>query len=70
MWCDVAMDEFRAVIGIIVYMGMIPLKNIQEYWSVSDTVGSLFFNNIFTRERFKQIFWMLRLKTPKPARND
>lgn len=69
-WRVVEEDEFWAFIGVIVNMGTIPLTNMQEYWSVKDNSRIPFFSKIFTRKRFNQIFWMLHLKTPNPAKND
>ncbi|XP_066596608.1 piggyBac transposable element-derived protein 4-like [Prorops nasuta] len=69
-WRAVEEDEFWAFIGVIINMGMIPLANMQEYWSVKENSHIPFFSTIFTRKRIMQIFWMLHLKTPDPAKND
>ncbi|XP_014481483.1 PREDICTED: piggyBac transposable element-derived protein 4-like, partial [Dinoponera quadriceps] len=69
-WRDVEKDEFWAFIGVIVNMGTIHLANMQEYWTVKENSRIPFFSNTFTRKRFNQIFWMLHLKTPDPAKND
>ncbi|KAI4485718.1 hypothetical protein M0802_012579 [Mischocyttarus mexicanus] len=69
-WRAVEEDEFWAFIGVIINMGTIPLANMQEYWSVMENSRIPFFSKIFTRKRFMQIFWMLHLKSPDPAKND
>ncbi|CAD1468351.1 unnamed protein product [Heterotrigona itama] len=50
-----------AFLGVILNMGTIPVPNIKYYWT-KEHVGNIpFFRNIFRRERFLQIFWMLHL---------
>ena len=66
-WRAVEEDEFWS---FIINMGTIPLTNMQEYWSVKENSRIPFFSKIFKRKRFMQIFWMLHLKTPDPAKND
>ncbi|XP_046737562.1 piggyBac transposable element-derived protein 4-like [Diprion similis] len=69
-WRAVEEGEFWAFIGVIINMGMIPLANMQDYWSIKENSHIPYFCKIFTRKRFMQIFWMLHLKTPDPAKND
>jgi hypothetical protein len=45
-------------------MGIIGLPNMKDYWSQEWSYVP-FFNYIFSRERFMQIFWMLQL-SPTP----
>lgn len=60
-WKPVRFDEMSAFIGVILNMGLIPLKNMQDYWSKESNLHIPFFSNTFRRERFLQIFWMLHL---------
>lgn len=62
-WRNVTIEEMWAFIGVIINMGTMPLANLQEYWSRNDVSYIPFYSNKFTRNRFNQIFWMLRLKT-------
>lgn len=43
-----------------------PLANIAQYWSTDGNSPIPFYPNVFTRDRFTQIFWMLHLKTITP----
>jgi hypothetical protein len=42
-------------------MGIIGLPNMRDYWSQEWSHHVPFFNYIFSRDRFMQIFWMLHL---------
>lgn len=60
-WKEISDAEMRAFIGVILNMGTIPLYKIEEYFSQKYTHRIPFFCDIFSRERFLQIFWMLHL---------
>ncbi|XP_017792480.1 PREDICTED: uncharacterized protein LOC108574407 [Habropoda laboriosa] len=62
-WYDVTISEFWAFIAVIIYMGTMPLANLQEYWSRNNVSYIPFYSDTFTRDRFSQIFWRLHLKT-------
>lgn len=61
-WRDVEIQEFWAFLGLIINMGTMPLANMQEYWTKRNNSKIPFFSQIFSRDRFFQIFWMLHLK--------
>ena len=65
-WSDVNRKEFLAFIGVILNMGTMPVANLQEYWSTKFTSKIPFFSDVFTRDRFLQIFWMLHLHKNAP----
>nr|XP_003707254.1 PREDICTED: piggyBac transposable element-derived protein 4-like [Megachile rotundata] len=62
-WFDVTREEFMAFIGVILNMRTMPLPNIAEYWSTRSNSRIPFYSQTFTRDRFRQIFWMLHLRT-------
>ncbi|KAI4481598.1 hypothetical protein M0802_013908 [Mischocyttarus mexicanus] len=57
------------IVQLIQYFKLF-FTNELEYWSVMENSRIPFFSKIFTRKRFMQIFWMLHLKSPDPAKND
>ena len=65
-WSDVNWKEFLAFIGVILNMGTMPVANLQEYWCTKFTSKIPFFSDVFTRDRFLQIFWMLHLHKNAP----
>lgn len=48
-----------AFLGVILNIGTIPLPNLKEYWSAQRNGKIPYFEEIFRRDRFLQIFWML-----------
>jgi hypothetical protein len=60
-WKNVSYDEMLAFFGVILNMGTIYLSDIKDYFSKDFTRNMPFFAKIFKKERFFQIFWMLRL---------
>lgn len=60
-WVDVTVEEMLAFIGVILNMGIIITRNLKDYWSQQHNSRIPFFSEIFRRERFQQIFWMLHL---------
>jgi hypothetical protein len=48
-------------------MGIIGLPNMKDYWSQELSYHVPFFNYIFSRDRFMQIFWMLQLSPTPPT---
>ena len=60
-WKPVTVNEMKAFVGVILNMGLIQLQNIQDYW-LTDFVSTIpFFKQIFSRDRFRQIFGMLHV---------
>lgn len=61
-WVDVTRKEFMAFIGVILNMGTMPLASISEYWTTRSNSRIPFYSEVFRRDRFRQIFWMLHLQ--------
>ena len=57
-WVDVTNEEIMAFFGVILNMGMNPKPEIQDYFTEEWTQKSPFYKDVFSRERFFQIFWM------------
>ncbi|CAK9799275.1 PiggyBac transposable element-derived protein 4 [Anthophora plagiata] len=60
-WCEVEFEELNAFLGVALNMGTVYVSHIQNYWSKEFESRIQFFNKIFSRKRFLQIFWMLHL---------
>ena len=58
-WVDVTREEFMAFIGVILNMGTMPLASIVKYWSIRFNSRIPFYSEVFIRNRFREIFWML-----------
>ena len=58
------MDEMRGFLAIVLNMGIIQLKDLEDYWSTHHTTNLSFFRSIFLRDRFFQIFGALYVGDP------
>lgn len=67
-WQDITVVEFKAFVGIILNMGIHPKPDIDDFFSNDWLDYQPFFKDIFSKERFLQIFWNLHLNPP-PAGN-
>ena len=60
-WKAVTMAEMKAFVGVILNMGLVQLPRMKDYWATHETLNLQFFQRVFSRDRFLQIFWMLHV---------
>jgi hypothetical protein len=53
---DVSVPKMKALLGLIINMGLIPLPDIKDYWSSEWTTQIKFIGNVMSRDCFLQIF--------------
>mgnify|MGYP003551415490 CR=1 FL=1 len=58
-WKPVTAAEITAFIGVILNIGLLPVKNLQDCWTKEFNLQIQFYGKVFRRERFFQIFWNL-----------
>jgi hypothetical protein len=61
-WSDVSVPEMKESLGLIINMinmGLMPLPNIQDYWSSEWTTQVHFFGDVISRVCFLHIYWMI-----------
>lgn len=56
-WVDVTPKELKAFIGTIINMGLIPLSNIELYFSTQWQKRIPFFRDVFRKDHFLNIFY-------------
>nr|XP_033323314.1 piggyBac transposable element-derived protein 4-like [Megalopta genalis] len=56
---NVTPKEMRAFLGIILLMGTMSLPSLKDYWTTEKKCRIPYFAEIFRRDRFLQVFWML-----------
>ena len=61
-WKDTTLEEMKAFLGVVLNMGMNPKCSMKEYFSSQWTDRIPFFVDVFSHERFCQIYWMLHLQ--------
>ena len=63
-WREVTVSEFKAYLGIILQMAMQDRGDIKDFFSTEWIDYTPFYRDVFSRERFLQIHWMLHVQPP------
>ena len=62
-WTPVTISEMYGFLSMTLNMGIISIPDIRSYWSTS-WIGSVpFFGQLFSKNRFEIIFWMLHVSS-------
>jgi hypothetical protein len=64
-WKPVTVQEMKAVMAIIINMGIIGIPVMEAYWKTTWECYIPFFHDVMSRNRFQEIFWNLHI--PHPA---
>lgn len=67
-WKDLTLEELKAFFGLIINMGMNEKPEIGDYFSNNWVDYQPFFKDVFSKERFLQIFWNLHVSPPPSGR--
>lgn len=68
-WKDVTVDELSAYFGVILNMSLNDKCDVKHYFSHDWMDYMPFFSNVFKRDRFLQIHWMLHVSNPEHSTN-
>lgn len=63
-WKEVDLVEIKAFLGVIINMAMKPKPELGDYFSTDWIDYYPFFKDVFSKERFLQIFWNLHVSPP------
>ena len=63
-WKPVSAEEMRAVMAIIINMGVMSIPDLEAYWKTSWECYIPFFHDVMGRNRFQEIFWNLHIPNP------
>ena len=61
-WNDTTLEEMKAILGVVLNMGLNPKCEMKEYFSKQWLDKMPFFVETFSRNRFFQLYWMLHLQ--------
>ena len=61
-WRPVTTKEMKAVLAVIINMGVIHWPERASYWKTSWESYIPFFHDVLPQNRFEEIFWMLHLQ--------
>ena len=60
-WVDVTVPEMWAFLSLIIGMGLIVIKNLEEYWSIDEMYKLPFFGSVMMKDRLCLILSFLHL---------
>ncbi|XP_028660386.2 piggyBac transposable element-derived protein 4-like [Erpetoichthys calabaricus] len=63
-WRDVSLTEMKCYIGVILKMAITNAADVKDYFSTTWDNYMPFFTDLFTRDRFCMIHWMLHVQPP------
>ena len=66
-WKPVSIEEMRAVMAIIINMGIMSIPDLEAYWKTSWECFIPFYHDVMGHNRFQEIFWNLHI--PKPSQS-
>ncbi len=58
-WSDCTSDDIKALLGVVINMGLNPRADITDYYSQDWTQKMPFFSDVFSRDKFLLLFWNL-----------
>lgn len=58
-WSPTNLAEMKKIFGLILYMGLVKLPKISDYWSRDEIMGQQFPQTIMSRNRFELLLQML-----------
>lgn len=63
-WTDLQVEEFYRFVGLLLYMSIVKLDRIADYWRQNHLFSLPFPVGIMTRDRYRTISWNLHLSDP------
>nr|XP_046253824.1 piggyBac transposable element-derived protein 4-like [Scatophagus argus] len=63
-WTDIEMEDLYKFFGVLIYMSLVSLPSLQDYWRQNHILSVPLPAKVMTRERFRSIFWNLHLSNP------
>ena len=55
-WKDVSVREQKKMVGLLLLMGQVRKDARGEYWSTDETIETLIFTKVLSRDRFRQVW--------------
>lgn len=61
---DTTVDEFYRFIAVIIFMGLISVQVLQDYWAEDGFLGQPFVKKMMSHSKFLPILWNLHISDP------
>uniref|UniRef100_A0A087X5I5 Zgc:162611 n=1 Tax=Poecilia formosa TaxID=48698 RepID=A0A087X5I5_POEFO len=64
-WSDIEMEDLYNFFGLLIYMSLVSLPSIQDYWKQNSILSVPIPHKVMSRDRFRTIFWNIHLSDPE-----
>uniref|UniRef100_A0A671V4K0 PiggyBac transposable element-derived protein domain-containing protein n=1 Tax=Sparus aurata TaxID=8175 RepID=A0A671V4K0_SPAAU len=64
-WTDVEMEDLYTFFGLLVYMSLVSLPSLQDYWRQNHILSVPLPAKMMSRDRFRSILWNIHLSDPE-----
>jgi len=64
-WTPINPAEMYKFIGLILYMGVLKLPEVRDYWKRKNIFSVNFPNTVMSRDRFRSISWNIHMSDPE-----
>ncbi|XP_007548905.1 piggyBac transposable element-derived protein 4-like [Poecilia formosa] len=70
-WVKINTDELYKFLGLLIYMSLVQLPSVQDYWKQNHFLSVLTPAKVMSRDRFRTIMWNIHLSNPEEdVKND
>ncbi|KAJ8262288.1 hypothetical protein GJAV_G00164750 [Gymnothorax javanicus] len=64
-WVELTVNEFYRFLGLVIFMGLLKVSALKDYWSLHRVYRIPFCRTVMTRKRFEVIMWTLHISNPE-----
>ncbi|XP_049426342.1 piggyBac transposable element-derived protein 4-like [Epinephelus fuscoguttatus] len=64
-WADVEVEELYKFFGLLMYMALVSLPSLQDYWKQNHILSVPFPAMVMTRDRFRSLRWNIHPSNPE-----
>ncbi|XP_049425710.1 piggyBac transposable element-derived protein 4-like [Epinephelus fuscoguttatus] len=64
-WADVVVEELYKFFGLLMYMALVSLPGLQDYWRQNHILSVPFPAMVMTRDRFRSLMWNIHPSDPE-----
>uniref|UniRef100_I3JTA2 PiggyBac transposable element-derived protein domain-containing protein n=1 Tax=Oreochromis niloticus TaxID=8128 RepID=I3JTA2_ORENI len=64
-WTDVETEHLYQFFGLLIYMSLVSLPSLRDYWRQNHILSVPLPSKVMTRDRFRSIFWKIHLSDPE-----
>uniref|UniRef100_A0A3Q0S922 PiggyBac transposable element-derived protein domain-containing protein n=1 Tax=Amphilophus citrinellus TaxID=61819 RepID=A0A3Q0S922_AMPCI len=64
-WTEVEVEELYKFFGLLIYMSLVSLPSVQDYWRQNHMLSVFLPPKVMSRDRFRSIFWNIQFSDPE-----